>query len=89
MNTHQKKLLNTIQEFCKEYIEQKIDLPTLQSLVEAVYSNFENDMDPQIIDTVFNFTAKLEDIRFMNNDEEHFQLVSDEIKILSSFINQF
>lgn len=87
MNSHNKKMLKNIQLYFQEYLDKKIDLPTLQSGVNAVWSNLENDVDKRLRDKIFYFVEELEGIRFSYSDEKHFNLVLEEIEDLDSAIN--
>ncbi|MDR3550963.1 MAG: hypothetical protein P4L31_06125 [Candidatus Babeliales bacterium] len=86
MNIHNQKLLKTIQGFCKEYLDGKINIPTLESSVEAVHSNLENDIDKKIKDEIFRFIARLDNIYFLHSNEEYFELVKARIQDVNSFI---
>lgn len=89
MSKHNKNLLETIQNFCDEYLEKKINLLELELYVSAVHSNFENDIDPKITDTIGSFVGELEEIRFMCNTEKQHETVANEIHTLNSFINKY
>ncbi len=86
MNAHILKLINEIKRYCTAYLQKEINLVTLQRWVDAIRSSFENDVPKKIQDGVFNFVEELEYIRFMRNEDEHFEAISNEIsKTLARF----
>ena len=57
--------------------------------MDAIGSSFENDVPKEVQDGVFNFVEELEDIRFMRNEEEHFEAISNEIAKLDGLFLKY
>lgn len=89
MNTHNLKYINEIKQYCAAYLRRETDLVTLQVSVDAIRSNFENDVPKEVQNGVFNFVEELEYIRFMRNEDEHFEAISNEITKLDNLFSNF
>ena len=89
MNTHILKYINEIKRYCAAYLRKETDLVTLQISVDAIRSNFENDVPKEVQDGVFNFVEELEYIRFMRNEDEYFEAISNEIEKLNKLFFRY
>jgi len=89
MNAHILKYINEIKRHCSAYLRKETDLITLQRWVDAISSNFENDVPKELQNGVFNFVEELEYIRFMRNEDEHFEAISNEITKLDNLFSNF
>lgn len=89
MNTHILKYINEIKRYCNAYLKKEMDLVTLQRWVDAIGSSFENDVPKEVQNGVFNFVEELEYIRFMRNEEEHFEAISNEIVKLDRLFSKY
>ena len=86
MNSHLKRLLQTVQDSCDTYIERKASLLRLQQSIDAVGSSLDNSVDKTIGVSIENFVERLEYIRFMYEEAEQYPVVVKEIEKLKKVL---
>src|SRR5581483_9772883 len=88
MKIHNKKLLITIKNFFKDYLDRKINLYTLEISVDATNNCFESDMDNEIVNEIFLFVEELDYISATYSQEEQYDAVSQEIAKINTTIDK-
>lgn len=89
MNKQTIATANRIKQFCDEFLQKKMSFSVFQTTLEAVYSNFENDIPKELQNFIGDFMGRLESIEWMSEEENHFKLIAKEIEKLITFLSRY